>query len=127
MRRHLATIAAIGVSAMLGTIALAADDSSVDTGLSPEAENDNNITNDLAPGLQDLLPFPKLGPKAAMLDLGIDLTDVPLTAQGAATFLASLDPEAQRVVITSCSHFLTTPNSAQATYTIQFCEALLGG
>jgi hypothetical protein len=122
MRRHLTTIAAIGLSAMLGSAVYAADDDSANP-----VNNDNNITNDTAPGLSDLLNFPKLGPKAAQLDLGVDLMDVPLTQEGVGTFLASLDPEAQRILINSCAHYLTTPNSAQSNYTIQFCDTLIGG
>jgi hypothetical protein len=123
MRRHLvATVAAFGLSAMLGS-GVYAQDANQDN----NAQNDNNITNDLAPGLQDILPFPKLGPKAAQLDLGIDLTDVALTPQGVGTFFASLDPNAQRIMLTSCAHYLSTPNSAQATVTIQFCDLLIRG
>jgi hypothetical protein len=133
MRRHFATIAAIGMSAMLSaaTLAFAQDEVSqnfdnFDLG-SDNANNENNITNDLAPGLQDILPFPKLGPKAAILDLGIDLTDVALTPQGVTTFLASLDPQAQMILVNSCAHYLDTPASAQSNYTLQFCQTLIGG
>ena len=119
MRRQLATLAAIGLTTMLGTAAYAADDGS-------GVNNDNNITNDLAPSLSDLNNFPKLGPKTSILDLGIDVSNVELTPQGVGAFLASLDPQAQGVLITTCNHYLTTPNAAQA-YTLQFCGILVGG
>ncbi len=126
MRRHLAAIAAIGVLAMLGTTALAEDSNNLNSGTTP-ADSEQNINNELAPELQDLLSFPKLGPKTAQLDLGVDISDVALTQQGVATFMASLNPQAQGILFTSCEHYLTTPNSAQSTYTIQFCETLIGG
>jgi hypothetical protein len=126
MRRHLTTIAAIGLAAMFGGVAFA-QDAPEESPINPNAANENNISNDLSPGLSDLINFPKLGPKAAMLDLGIDLTDVALTPQGVNSFLASLDPQAQRILLTSCAHYLTTPNSAQSPYTVQFCGVLLGG
>jgi hypothetical protein len=126
MRRHFTTIMAIGVSAALstaalGTGALAADP---DAG-NPLVETNNN--NDLSQDLTDQLSFPKLNPKSTLVDLGIDLTDVPTTPAGVSTFLASLDPQAQAILINSCAHYLTTPNAAQSQYTVQFCGVLLGG
>jgi hypothetical protein len=122
MRRHLATIAAIGLSAMLGSGVWADDQNAIDSN-DPNA-NENQF-NDLSTDLQDTLPFPKLTPKSSLVDLGIDLTDVPLTPQGVNSFFATLEPAAQRQMLQSCSHFITTPNAAESKVTEQFCEVLL--
>jgi hypothetical protein len=122
MRRHLPFIVVVGLAAMLGGAAIAQE------ALPPDGETnrvDNTDPDDLSRDLSDTLTFPKLGPKSAMLDLGIDLTDVPLTPLGVNTFLASLDPQAQRILLTSCAHYLTSPNSAQSQYTLEFCEVLI--
>jgi hypothetical protein len=126
MRRHLPVIVAMGVavilgSAAFGTTAFAADE---DTG-NPFVETNNN--NDLSQDLMDQLPFPKLNPKSTLVDLGVDLTDVPITPAGVTAYLASLDPQAQAILINSCTHYVATPNAAQSNYTVQFCGVLLGG
>jgi hypothetical protein len=118
MGRHLAAVAAIGFAAMLGGVASAQQ--------APGSDDELNNTGDLSQDLSDKLTFPQLGPKSGLLDLGIDLTDVALTPSGVNAFVASLDPQAQRILINSCAHFLTTPNSAQSQYTLQFCEVLIG-
>jgi hypothetical protein len=123
MRRHFVTIAAIGLAAMLGGAAYGQDAPPPDGQVN---DVDNTSNDDLSRDLRDSLPFPKLGPRAAMLDLGIDLTDVALTPVGVNQFLASLDPQAQRILINSCVHYLTTPNAAQSPYTIDFCRVLIG-
>jgi hypothetical protein len=59
-------------------------------------------------------------------DLGIDVSNVPLDRQGVAQFMATLSPEGQHIMLTTCQNYLHDPRQVQSYRTIQFCHVLLG-
>ena len=59
-------------------------------------------------------------------DLGIDVSNVPLTRQGVSQFMATLSPEGQHIMLRTCQNYLGYPSQVQSYRTIQFCRVLLG-
>jgi hypothetical protein len=59
-------------------------------------------------------------------DLGVDVSNVPLTRAGLGQFLATLSPEGQTIMFRTCQNYLGNPSQVQSPRTIEFCRALLG-
>jgi hypothetical protein len=59
-------------------------------------------------------------------DLGINTRGVPLNGPAVSAFLANLAPETTSIILSSCAHYVTTPNSARSQDTLDFCRVALG-
>jgi hypothetical protein len=61
---------------------------------------------------------------AGHFDLGIDVTGAgePATPAGVQAFMASIPPETAFVLISTCRHYLQTPNSTRWVGTLPFCR-----
>jgi hypothetical protein len=61
-------------------------------------------------------------------DLGIDISDVVATGPDPVAvrdFLAAMEPVSRQIILTTCSHYLTTPRSAQWRGTKRFSAVAL--
>lgn len=73
-------------------------------------------------------PQPDANPYATtMFDLGVDVSDVPLTRQGVNQFLAGLSPEGQQIMFATCQNYLGDPSQVRTPTTLAFCHVLLDG
>ena len=59
-------------------------------------------------------------------DLGVDVSNVPLTRAGLTQFLATLSPQGQTIMFRTCQNYLGDPRQVRSPRTIEFCRALLG-
>lgn len=75
---------------------------------------------------RDMDPFGNNRRDDTNFDLGIDVSNVPLTRPGVSQFMASLSPEGQHIMLRTCQNYLGNPSQVQSPRTIQFCRALLG-
>ena len=60
-------------------------------------------------------------------DLGIDVGGVANTPIGVKDFLGSLAPETQRVIETTCEHYMENPQAVRDGDTLAFCAVVVGG
>jgi hypothetical protein len=60
-------------------------------------------------------------------DLGVDVTSVPLDRPDVAAFLATLSPEGQSIMQTTCQHYLSDPGDAESPSTVPFCHVVASG
>jgi hypothetical protein len=100
----LAAVAAVAFSMSVAPVAFAADPEEVD-----------NWT----PTIEE--------PADTVFDLGIDVA--PLTKSPAAVraYLSSLTPVTRNVLLSTCQHYMLTPNSTVERETLEFCSIAVGG
>jgi hypothetical protein len=55
-------------------------------------------------------------------DLGIDVRDVVKTPQGVRSFLATLEPETQRIILTTCDRYMERSIKLHSRDAYQFCR-----
>jgi hypothetical protein len=60
-------------------------------------------------------------------DLGVDVSQVPLTTQGVASYMASLAPETRSIIMTTCQNYVQNPIDARSLNTVDFCKVAVGG
>ena len=58
-------------------------------------------------------------------DLGIDVSNVPMTPAGVNQVMASLSPEGQTIMLHTCQNYLGYPSQVRSPRTIEFCHVLL--
>jgi hypothetical protein len=59
-------------------------------------------------------------------DLGIDVSNVPMTRAGVNQVMASLSPQGQTIMLHTCQNYLGYPSQVRSPRTIEFCHVLLG-
>src|ERR1019366_4337622 len=59
-------------------------------------------------------------------ELGVDVSDVPLTRQGVNQFLQTLTPEGQEIMQATCRNYVGDPVQVRSQMTNSFCQVLLG-
>jgi hypothetical protein len=77
-----------------------------------------------------LRPFQNQQPgpyETTTFDLGVDVTDVPLTPQGVRSFMATLTPEGQYIIQNTCRNYLGDPSQVRSSMTLPFCRVVVGG
>jgi hypothetical protein len=82
-----------------------------------------------APAFTPRLHFPEAQPNpyaTTTFDLGVDVSDVPLTRQGVNQFLQTLTPEGQEIMQATCRNYVGDPIQVRSQMTISFCQVLLG-
>ena len=100
----LAAAAAVAFSLSAGSVAFAADDTDADAFVSTIIE-----------------------PADTVFDLGIDVVPVTKTPAAVRAYLASLAPLTRNVILSSCEHYMVTPNSTVERETLEFCSIAVGG
>ncbi len=60
-------------------------------------------------------------------DLGVEVKDLPLDRSSIRQFMATLSPDGQRIMVTTCRNYLGRPNQVQSPRTLDFCAVLLRG
>lgn len=66
-------------------------------------------------------------PADTVFDLGIDVAGYADSRADALRFLAAQPAETRNILVSSCEHYMETPNSTQAHATMEFCSYVVGG
>jgi hypothetical protein len=73
-------------------------------------------------------PFiPTIEAPDTTFDLGIDVGELPKTPAAVRAYLAGLAPLTRDILISTCEHYMVTPNSVQESETLAFCSVAVGG
>jgi hypothetical protein len=70
---------------------------------------------------------PVLAQPSTVFDLGVDVSNVGGTPAAVQRFLSSLEPETQRVIMSTCDHYMEAPVTATEQNTLTFCSLATGG
>jgi hypothetical protein len=68
------------------------------------------------------LPASALVHGGTSFDLGVNTSRVPFTSAGVSGYLASLPELSRSVILSSCTHYLSTPSAASSEDTLDFCN-----
>ena len=80
------------------------------------------------PRLPPRLIQPQPDPYATTtFDLGVDVSNVPLTRQGVGQFLQTLTPEGQSIIASTCRNYLGDPSQVRTRRTLDFCQVVVSG
>jgi hypothetical protein len=63
--------------------------------------------------------------QGTLFDLGVDVSNVPLTRADVGQFLATLSPDGQRIMLKTCQNYLGDPRQVTSVRTIEFCRVVL--
>jgi hypothetical protein len=63
--------------------------------------------------------------QGTLFDLGVDVSNVPLTRTDVNRFLVTLGPDGQRIMVTTCRNYLGNPSQVVSGRTIEFCRVVL--
>jgi hypothetical protein len=63
--------------------------------------------------------------QGTLFDLGVDVSNVPLTKTAVNQFLTTLGPDGQRIMVTTCQNYLGNPSQVVSGRTIAFCRVVL--
>jgi hypothetical protein len=72
-----------------------------------------------------VMPASALPHGGTSFDLGVNTGRVAFTAPGVGAYLATLPADSRSIVLSSCTHYLTTPNAASSQDTLDFCSLAL--
>jgi len=78
-------------------------------------ENDENFVEPIAPQADTIF------------DLGVDVAPVAKNPFAVRAYLSALSPLTRDVILTTCEHYMLTPNSVQQSQTLEFCSIAVGG
>ena len=99
----LAAAAAVAFSLSAGSVAFAVDDADIEVVAPIEA------------------------PADTIFDLGIDVAPVAKNPLAVRAYLAALPSLTRNVLISTCEHYMATPNSTTESETLAFCSIAVGG
>jgi hypothetical protein len=66
-------------------------------------------------------------PTNTRFDLGIDVSPIPATLGAVRAYLGSLAPVTRDVILSTCEHYMETPQSVRSRATLNFCSIAVGG
>jgi hypothetical protein len=66
-------------------------------------------------------------PADTVFDLGIDVAPVAKNPVAVRAYLAGLAPLTRDVLLSTCEHYMDTPNSTVERETLDFCSIAVGG